>query len=194
MLKLWTEDCWPKTMNHSIHSTTVLGVIHEGQVALGADGQATLGNTVAKGNVKKLREMSEGRILVGFAGSTADAFALLDKFDEKLNMFRSSLKRAAIELGKEWRTDKYLRQLEAMLIAMDAESGLIISGTGDILEPEDQVLAIGSGSNFARAAALALKKHAPQMSAKEIVEAALHIAADICIYTNHNIVIKELNG
>ncbi len=181
-------------MNQSIHSTTVLGVIHNGQVALGADGQATLGNTVAKGNVKKLREMSEGKILVGFAGSTADAFALLDKFDEKLNMFRSSLKRAAIELGKEWRTDKYLRQLEAMLIAMDAESGLIVSGTGDILEPEDQILSIGSGSNFARAAASALKKHAPHMSAKEIVEAALHIAADICIYTNHNIEIKELNS
>ena len=178
----------------SIHSTTVLGVIHKGQVALGADGQATMGNTVAKGNVKKLREMSDGKILVGFAGSTADAFALLEKFDEKLNMHRSNLRRSAIELGKEWRTDKYLRQLEAMLIAMDSESGLIISGTGDILEPEDQVLAIGSGANFARAAALALKKHAPEMSAKEIVESALHIAADICIYTNHNLVIKELES
>ncbi|MEM6629728.1 MAG: ATP-dependent protease subunit HslV [Bacteroidota bacterium] len=178
----------------SIHSTTVLGVVHNGQVALGADGQATMGNTVAKGNVQKLREMSDGKILVGFAGSTADAFALLEKFDEKLNMHRSNLRRSAIELGKEWRTDKYLRQLEAMLIAMDSESGLIISGTGDILEPEDQVLAIGSGANFARAAALALKKHAPQMSAREIVGSALHIAADICIYTNHNLVIKELEN
>ena len=175
-----------------IHSTTVLGVIHNGQVAIGADGQATQGNTVVKGNVKKLREMSEGNILVGFAGSTADAFALLEKFDEKLNMFRSNLKRAAIELGKEWRTDKYLRQLEAMMIAMDRESGLIISGTGDVLEPEDQILAIGSGSNFARSAAIALKKYSPHMSAREIVEASLHIAADICIYTNHNLDVKEL--
>jgi len=175
-----------------IHSTTVLGVIHNGKVALGADGQATLGNTVVKGNVMKLREMSNGQILVGFAGSTSDAFALLERFDEKLNMYRSNLKRAAIELGKEWRTDKYLRQLEAMLIAMDAESGLMISGSGDIIEPDDQVLAIGSGSNYARSAALALKKHASHLSAKEIVEASMQIAADICIYTNHNIEIKEV--
>jgi len=175
-----------------IHSTTVLGVIHNGQVALGADGQATMGNTVVKGNVMKLREMSEGNILVGFAGSTSDAFSLLDKFDEKLNMYRANLKRAAIELGKEWRTDKYLRQLEAMLITMDADTGLIVSGSGDILEPEDQVLAIGSGSNYARAAALALKQHASHMSARDIVSAAMNIAADICIYTNHNIEIKVL--
>ena len=176
----------------SIHATTVLGVIHNGEVALGADGQATLGDTVAKSNVKKVRTMSEGNILVGFAGSTSDAFALLEKFDEKLNMYRSTLKRSAIELAKEWRTDRYLRRLEAMLVVMDKQEGLIISGTGDVLEPEDQVLAIGSGGSYARSAAIALKRHAPQLTAKEIVENALHIAADICIYTNHNLEILEL--
>ena len=176
-----------------IHATTVLGVIHNGQVALGADGQATMGDTVAKSNVKKVRKMNDGSILVGFAGSTSDAFALLEKFDEKLNMYRNNLKRAAIELAKEWRTDRYLRRLEALLVVMGKDEGLIISGTGDVIEPEDQVLAIGSGSNFARAAAVALKKHAPNLTAKEIVEESLHIAADICIYTNHNLEILEFD-
>lgn len=175
-----------------IHSTTVLGVIHNGQIALGADGQATMGNTVVKSNVKKLRSMDNGKILAGFAGSTSDAFTLLEKFDEKLNMYRSNLRRAAIELAKDWRTDRYLRRLEAMLIVMNHEEGLMISGTGDVLEPDDQILAIGSGSNFARSSAIALKKHAPQLSAREIVEESLHIAADICIYTNHNVEILTL--
>lgn len=178
----------------SIHATTVLGVVHNGQVALGADGQATMGNTVAKSNVKKVREMDNGKILVGFAGSTSDAFTLLEKFEEKLNMFRSTLDRAAIELAKDWRTDRYLRKLEAMLIVMDKEKGLIISGTGDVLSPEDGVLSIGSGSMYAKAAAVALKKHSPHLTAREMVEAALHIAADICIYTNHNLEVLDLKS
>ena len=175
-----------------IHATTVLGVIHNGQVALGADGQATMGDTVVKSSVKKIRKIGEGKIITGFAGSTSDAFALLEKFDEKLSMYRTSLQRAAVELAKEWRTDRYLRRLEAMLIVMDKEEGYVISGTGDVLSPDNDVLAIGSGSNYARAAALALKKHAPQLTAKEMVKEALTIAADICIYTNHNFVIEEL--
>jgi ATP-dependent HslUV protease subunit HslV len=177
-----------------IHSTTVLGVIHNGEVALGADGQATFGNTVMKGNVKKVRKIAEGKILVGFAGSTSDAFTLLERFDEKLNMYRGNLRRAAIELAKDWRTDRYLRKLESMLIVMNKEEGLIISGSGDVLEPEDGVFAIGSGAMFAKSAAVALKRHAPQLTAMEIVKEGLTIAADICIYTNHNIEILGVEG
>lgn len=179
-------------MGHKIHSTTVLGVIHNGKVALGADGQATLGNTVMKGNVKKVRKIAEGKILVGFAGSTSDAFTLLERFEEKLNMYRGNLKRSAIELAKDWRTDRYLRRLESMLIVMNEEEALIISGSGDVMDTEDGVFAIGSGSMFARAAAIALKKHAPHLTAKEMVQEGLNIAADICIYTNHNIEIMEI--
>ena len=175
-----------------IHATTVLGVIHNGAVALGADGQATMGDTVAKSNVKKVRKIGNGEIMVGYAGSTSDAFALVEKFEEKLNMYRSSLRRSAIELAKEWRTDRYLRRLEAMLIVMDKNEGLIISGTGDVLSPDEDVLSIGSGSNFARSAAVALKRHAPQLSAEEMVRESLTIAADICIYTNHNFEIISL--
>jgi len=175
-----------------IHATTVLGVLHNGEVALGADGQATMGNTVAKSNVKKVRTIGEGKIMIGFAGSTSDAFTLVERFEEKLNMYRSNLTRAAIEMAKDWRTDRYLRKLEAMLVVMDKETGLIISGTGDVLSPDEDILSIGSGSNFARSAALALKRHAPHLSAEEIVRQALTIAADICIYTNHNFEIITL--
>lgn len=170
-----------------IHATTVLGIMHNGQVALGADGQATLGNTVAKSNVKKVRKIGDGNILVGFAGSTSDAFTLVEKFEEKLNMYRNNLRRSAIELAKEWRTDRYLRKLEAMLIVMDKSEGLIISGTGDVISPDNDILAIGSGGVYAQSAAMALKRHAPQLSAEEMVREGLGIAADICIYTNHNI-------
>ncbi|WNJ16462.1 ATP-dependent protease subunit HslV [Pontibacter sp. G13] len=180
-------------MNQTIHATTVLGVIHNGQVALGADGQATLGNTVAKNNVKKVRKLGSTGIMVGFAGSTSDAFTLVERFEEKLNMYRNGLKRAAIELAKDWRTDRYLRRLEAMLVVMDQEDGLIISGTGDVLAPDEGILSIGSGSNFARSAALALKRHASHLSAEEIVRQALTIAADICIYTNHNLEILSMD-
>lgn len=176
----------------AIHATTILGIIHNGQVAIGADGQATLGNTVMKSNVKKLRRLHNGTVVTGFAGSTADAFTLLDKFEEKLNAYRGSMKRAAIELAKEWRSDRYLRKLEAMMVCADKNEILIISGTGDVLEPDNQIAAIGSGGMYAQAAATALKRNAPQLSAKEMVEQSLNIAADICIYTNHNFIFEEL--
>lgn len=176
-----------------IHATTILAVLHNGQVAIGGDGQATMGNTIAKSNVKKIRKLQDGKILVGFAGSTADAFTLLDRFDEKLNAYGGNMKRSAIELAKDWRTDRYLRKLEAMLITVNKEEILIVSGTGDVLEPDKQVAAIGSGSMYAQSAALALKKHAPHLSAEEMVRESLTIAADICIYTNHNLVIERIN-
>ncbi|MBY0435060.1 MAG: ATP-dependent protease subunit HslV [Cyclobacteriaceae bacterium] len=175
-----------------IHSTTILAVMHNGQVAIGGDGQATMGNTIAKSNVKKIRKLQDGKIVVGFAGSTADAFTLLDRFDEKLNAYSGNMKRAAIELAKDWRTDRFLRRLEAMLITASKDELLILSGTGDVLEPDHQVAAIGSGAMYAQSAALALKKHAPHLSAEEIVREGLTIAADICIYTNHNLVIEKL--
>ncbi len=175
-----------------MRSTTVLGVVHKGEVAIGADGQATFGNTVAKSNVKKIRKLLDGKIVTGFAGSTADAFTLLERFEEKLNAFKGNMKRAAIELAKDWRTDRYLRKLEAMMITADKDELLIISGTGDVLEPDNNIAAIGSGSMYAQAAATALVKNAPQMSAEEIVREGLNIAADICIYTNHNLVIEKL--
>ncbi|GAB4400388.1 MAG: ATP-dependent protease subunit HslV [Microscillaceae bacterium] len=181
-------------MQAIIHATTVLAVLHNGQVAIGADGQATMGNTVAKSNVRKIRKLSGGKIITGFAGSTADAFTLLEKFEEKLNAYGLNMKRGAIELAKEWRTDRYLRRLEAMLITAAKDELLIVSGTGDVLEPDMGIAAIGSGSMFAQSAALALKKHAPHLTAREMVEEALHIAADICIYTNHNLVIEEITG
>ncbi|NVO32780.1 ATP-dependent protease subunit HslV [Hymenobacter lapidiphilus] len=174
-----------------IRSTTVLGVRHNGQVALGADGQATMDKHVAKSNVRKVRKLHEGKVVTGFAGSTADAFMLLDKFEEKLGGYNGQLRRAAIELAKEWRKDQYLRKLEAMMVVCDKDELLIIAGTGDVLEPDNDVAAIGSGSMYAQAAALALKKHAPHLTARQMVEEALHIAADICIYTNHNLMIEE---
>ncbi len=175
-----------------IKNTTVIAVNHEGVVAIGADGQATMNNTVAKSNVNKIRKLQDGKILTGFAGSTADAFTLLERFDEKLNSYGANMKRAAIELAKDWRTDRYLRRLEAMLIVADKSEILLVSGTGDVLEPDEQIAAIGSGSMYAQSAALALKKHAPKLSAEEIVRESLNIAADICIYTNHNLVIEKI--
>lgn len=176
-----------------IRSTTVLAIVHNGQVAIGADGQATMGNTVAKSNVRKIRKLPESGIITGFAGSTADAFTLLERFEEKLSGYGKNMKRAAIELAKDWRMDRYLRRLEAMLITANKEEVLVISGTGDVLEPDNGIATIGSGSMYAQAAATALKKHAPQMSAKEMVEEGLHIAADICIYTNHNLIVETIN-
>lgn len=178
-------------MKVPIHATTVLGVIHNGKIALGADGQATMGNTIAKSTVKKVR-MLDGGIMVGFAGSTSDAFTLVERLEEKLNMHRANLRRASIELAKDWRTDRFLRRLEAMLIVMNKEEGLIISGSGDVLSPDHDVLSIGSGSMYAQSAAMALKRHAPHLSAREIVESSLKIAAEICIYTNDNLTILEL--
>ncbi len=175
-----------------IHSTTILAVLHNGEVAVGGDGQATMGNFVAKGNVKKIRKLHDGKILAGFAGSTADAFTLLERFEEKLNSYGGNMKRAAIELAKDWRMDRFLRRLEAMLITATKDELLVLSGTGDVLEPDNNVAAIGSGSMYAQSAALALKKHAPHLSAEEIVRESLTIAADICIYTNHNLIIMTL--
>jgi ATP-dependent HslUV protease, peptidase subunit HslV len=176
-----------------IHATTVIAILHNGEVAIGADGQATLGNTVAKSNVKKIRKLSNGKIVTGFAGSTADAFTLLERFEEKLNAYGQNMKRAAIELAKDWRTDRYLRRLEAMLITATKDEILMISGTGDVIEPDNGVAAIGSGSMYAQSAALALIKHAPHLTAEEMVRESLHIAADICIYTNHNLVIEKIS-
>ncbi|MEM0996937.1 MAG: ATP-dependent protease subunit HslV [Bacteroidota bacterium] len=178
-------------MQPKIHATTVLGILHNGEVALGADGQATMGNTVAKSTVRKVRKIGDD-LMVGFAGSTSDAFTLVERLEEKLNMYRSNLRRAAIELAKDWRTDRYLRRLEAMLVVMSKEEGLIISGTGDVLSPDHGILAIGSGGMYAHSAALALKRHNPDMTAQEIVEAGLKIAAEVCIYTNENINIETL--
>ena len=179
-------------MSTVIHATTVLAVQHNGQIAIGADGQATMGNTVAKNNVKKIRKLYNNEIVTGFAGSTADAFALLERFEEKLNAYSGNMKRAAIELAKDWRTDRYLRKLEAMMIAVNKDEMLVISGTGDVLEPDNGIASIGSGSMYAQSAALALKKHADKLTAKEMVEEGLTVAADICIYTNHNFVIETL--
>lgn len=151
-----------------------------------------MGNTVAKSNVRKVRTLLGGNVLAGFAGSTADAFTLIERFEEKLNGYGGNLKRAAIELAKDWRTDRYLRKLEAMLIVADKTDMLVISGTGDVLEPDNDVAAIGSGSMYAQSAALALKKHAPQLTAEEMVRESLHIAADICIYTNHNLTVEVI--
>ena len=174
-----------------IRSTTVVGIYHNGEMAVGADGQASMGNTIAKSNVKKIRKLLDGKIVTGFAGSTADAFTLLERFEAKLNAHASNMKRAAIELAKDWRTDRYLSKLEAMMVVADKNELLIISGTGDVLEPDNQIAAIGSGSNYALSAATALKKHAPHLTAEEMVRESLNIAADICVFTNHNLIIEK---
>lgn len=176
-----------------IKSTTVVAIKHNGEVVIGADGQATLGNTVAKSTVKKIRKLQDGKIVTGFAGSTADAFTLLEKFEEKLGAYGNNMKRAAVELAKEWRMDRMLSRLEAMMIVADSSDILIISGTGDVIEPDMEIATIGSGSIYAQSAARALKKFAPQLSAEEMVRESLGIAADVCIYTNHNLVIEKVS-
>jgi ATP-dependent HslUV protease, peptidase subunit HslV len=175
-----------------LKSTTVVAIKHGGQVVIGADGQATLGNTVAKSSVNKIRKLQGGKIVTGFAGSTADAFTLLEKFEEKMGAYGNNMKRAAVELAKEWRTDRMLSKLEAMMVVADAEDILIISGTGDVIEPDLSIATIGSGSMYAQAAARALKKYATHLTAEEMVRESLHIAADICIDTNHNIIIEKV--
>jgi len=174
-----------------IKSTTVIGLIRDGKAAMGSDGQVTMSNTIVKRSARKTRKLYNDQVLAGFAGATADAFALFERFEEKLEQYHGNLNRAAVELAKDWRTNKYLRQLEALLAVMNKEKSLIISGTGDVIEPDDGIVAIGSGANFALAAARILLKHT-NLSAKEIVQEALETAADICIYTNRNIVIEEL--
>src|SRR2546428_7531299 len=175
----------------SIHSTTVLLVRKEGHVALAGDGQVTLGETIMKSSAKKVRRLYNDSILAGFAGSTADAFALLTRFESKLEQYHGNLERASIELSKEWRTDKALRHLEALLVVADSKSSFLLSGNGDVIAPDDGVLAIGSGGSFALAAARALLKHT-QLSAGEIAKEALIVAGEICIYSNQNIIVEEL--
>ena len=174
-----------------IRSTTVLLVQRDGNVAMAGDGQVTLGETVIKGSARKVRRLSDGKILAGFAGSTADAFSLLDRFEKKLAEFQGQLQRASIELSKDWRTDKYLRNLEALLIVADKNDAYLVSGKGDVIASDDGLLAVGSGSMYALAAARAMMKHT-ELSAKQIAEESLRIAADICIYTNSDIVVEEL--
>ena len=172
-------------------STTILTVRHNGRVAIGGDGQVTLGQTVMKADAQKIRKLADGRVIAGFAGSAADAFALLERFEAKLKDYPGNMPRAATELAKDWRMDRALRRLEAMIAVIDAHNTLLVSGTGDVIQPTDGILGIGSGGNFALAAARALATHS-NLPAAEIVRAALEIAADICVYSNRNIVIEEL--
>src|SRR6184192_3027111 len=174
-----------------IRSTTVVCVRRDGKVALGADGQVTLGQSVMKSNARKVRRLYGGKVLAGFAGATADAFTLFERFEGKLKDFSRNLSRAAVELAKDWRTDRFLRRLEALLIVADAERTLILSGTGDVVEPDTGVAAIGSGGPYAQAAAEALLKHSP-LAARQICEEALRTAARICIYTNDQLTFEEL--
>lgn len=175
------------------HGTTILCVRRDNKVAMASDGQVTMGNTVLKHNAKKIRKMYNDKVLGGFAGATADAFTLFERFEGKLETYKGNITRAAVELAKDWRTDKILRRLEALLIVADAEHTLILSGTGDVIEPESGIAAIGSGGPYAQAAARALLE-STEMNATDIVGKAMEIAADICIYTNKNITLEELNG
>jgi ATP-dependent HslUV protease subunit HslV len=174
------------------HSTTVISVRHNGRVAMASDGQVTLGTTVMKKTAAKIRRLKGGEVLAGFAGSSADAFALFSRFEMKLEEYRGNLDRSAIELAKDWRTEKALRQLEALLIVADKTTSLLISGTGDLISPEEGVLAVGSGGPYALAAARALVKHRPDLSASDIAKESLLIAASIDIYTNDCITLEEL--
>jgi len=172
--------------------TTILSVRRNGKVVVGGDGQVSLGNTIMKGNARKVRRLYNDKVLAGFAGGTADAFTLFERFEGKLEKYSGNLTRAAVELAKDWRTDKALRRLEALLVVADKEASLIISGNGDVIEPEESLMAIGSGGPFAQAAARALLDNT-ELDARAIVEKALGIAGDICVYTNHNLSIEELD-
>ena len=178
--------------NNIIKSTTIIGIRKDNLVVIAGDGQASLGNTIMKANVKKIRKLgTDNSVISGFAGSTADAFALFERLESKLDQYKNQLKRACVELAKDWRTDRYLRRLEAMMIVADKDISLLLSGTGDVIESDDGILAIGSGGPYANSAAKALLKHT-SMNAKEIAIESLNIAADICIYTNHNIVSETI--
>jgi ATP-dependent HslUV protease subunit HslV len=172
-------------------STTVIAVRRDGTVAVAGDGQVTLGDTVIKAGARKVRRLYNDRIIAGFAGSTADAFALFSRFESKLEQYHGQLQRAAVEMSKEWRTDKYLRNLEALLVVADDKTSLVLSGNGDVIEPDDGIVAIGSGGPFALSAARALARHT-DLGARQIAEEALRIAGEVCIYTNQNIVVEEL--
>jgi ATP-dependent HslUV protease, peptidase subunit HslV len=174
-----------------IHATTILAVRHQGRTVLAGDGQVTLGNTVIKHGARKIRRLYNETILAGFAGSAADSFALFSRFESKLEQYRGNLERAAVELARDWRTDRLLRRLEAMLIVADPKTTFLLSGTGDLIEPDDGIVAVGSGGPYALSAARALARHS-QLSARQIAEEAMAIAGDICIYTNRTINIEEL--
>lgn len=177
-----------------IHATTIFAIHHNGKCAMAGDGQVTLGNAVVmKHTARKVRRLFNGKVLAGFAGSVADAFTLFEMFEAKLNEYNGNLQRASVEVAKQWRGDKMLRQLEAMLLVMDETTLLLVSGTGEVIEPDDGILAIGSGGNYALSAGRALKKYAgDNLTAKEIAEAALTTAADICVFTNHQIIVEAL--
>lgn len=172
-------------------STTIIGLRHNGKVALGADGQVSLEETIVKQSANKLRKLHNDKILAGFAGTSADAFTLFERFEAKIEEFRGNLPRAAVELAKDWRMDKYLRRLEALLAVLDRQHALIVSGNGDVIEPDDGIVAIGSGGAYALAAARALKTHS-NLDAKAIVQKSIGIASSICVYTNDQIIIEEL--
>ena len=177
-----------------LHGTTVIAMRRNGEVAIAGDGQVTFGNTtIMKHNAKKVRRLYSGKVIGGFAGSVADAFTLFEKFEGRLEESRGNLERAAVQLAKEWRTDKYLRQLEALLVVASVDKLLIISGNGEVIEPDDGIAAIGSGGNYALAAARALVAHS-DLALRDIVKESLNIAADICVYTNHNITVEELDN
>jgi len=178
-------------LENKFHATTIISVRKDGRAAIGGDGQVTMGNTVMKHNAKKVRKLYGDKVLAGFAGATADAFTLIEKFEAKLEEYHGNITRASVELAKEWRTNKILRQLEALLIVADSEHTFIISGNGDVIEPEDGIAAIGSGGPYAQAAARALLKHA-DLDAAGIVRESLAIASEICIYTNSQLVLEEL--
>lgn len=177
----------------TFRSTTVIAVRRNGRAAMAGDGQVSLGSTVMKAHAKKVRTIAEGTVITGFAGASADAFTLLERFETKLKEHAKSLPRAVVELAKEWRTDRYLRRLEAMLVVMDQKTTLLVSGTGDVIEPDEGVIAIGSGGPYALAAARALMRHS-ELGAREVAESALRIAGEICVYTNSEIVVEELPG
>ncbi len=174
-----------------MRGTTIIAVRHNGRVAMGGDGQVSVGNTIMKHSANKVRRMYSDKVIGGFAGATADAFSLFARFEEKLEKFQGNLPRSAVELAKDWRTDKLLRRLEAMLIVADKDHSFLISGNGDVIEADDGILAIGSGGMFAQSAAKALLKHS-QLNAREIVEEAMDIAQSVCVYTNSNLTIEEL--
>ena len=178
-------------MSKKIRSTTILGIVHNGKAALGGDGQVSIGNTIMKHNAVKIRKLADGKVICGFAGGAADAFALMERFEDKLQQYRGNVNRAAVELAKEWRTDKILRRLEAMLAVVSKDTALVVSGNGDVIEPDDKIVAIGSGGMYALSAARMLKKYS-KLSAKEIAEESLKTAADICIYTNDKINVEVI--
>ncbi len=181
------------TNGSPFHATTIFAIRHKGKGAMAGDGQVTFANSmVMKQTAKKVRRLYRGQVVAGFAGAVADAFTLFEKFEAKLEEYHGQLQRAAVELAKDWRQDKMLRRLEAMMVAMDGENLLLISGTGEIIEPDDGIIAIGSGGSFALAAGRALIAHAAHLSAAEIARASLETAADICVYTNRNIIVEEL--